>query len=60
MYEFFKKLLPVAEEIGTIQFIVVGTDDEIWGDAVKIVGVTNDGSKFEFELTITKEAKNAP
>lgn len=55
MYEFLKKLLPISEQLGEIQSIQMNENDDVWGDLVKVSGVTNDNRNFEFKLTIWKD-----
>lgn len=54
MYDFFKLLQPVAEEIGT----VTSCSCKLWdrkyysSDEIKITGTTNDGRPFELVLEV--------
>lgn len=63
MYDILKKLLSVAEEIGTIQAVNQTIRDRKYYDydEIKIVGMAPDGRKFvlEFELKDKKESENA-
>lgn len=63
MYDILKKLLSVAEKIGTIQTVNQTIRDRKYYDydEIKIVGMAPDGRKFvlEFELKDKKESENA-
>lgn len=55
MYEYMKKLLPVAEIIGTPKEIDLDTDCHYVGNRVRIEGETTDGSKYVLELAVKKK-----
>jgi hypothetical protein len=62
VYEFLKKLLSAAEQIGTVETVrqTVKSPDSIWGDEVTITGTTIDGRSFSLSLELKgKESKNA-
>lgn len=52
MYEILKKLLPVAEDIGTINMVNQHIRDRRYydGDEIRIRGVLPDGREFTLEL----------
>ena len=52
MYEFLKKMLDTAEQVGTIEDIRVCSNDKYWGNQIKISGKVAEGQTFELELTI--------
>lgn len=63
MYEFLKKLLLVAEQIGTVKTVkqTDGRDRKYYdGDEINITGITPDGHRFLLSLELEdKESENA-
>lgn len=54
MYEYFKGMQAYAEWLGEIENVKVYTNDEIFGNRIKLSGTTQKGSKFELELNVIK------
>ncbi len=61
MYDILKKLLPVAEEIGTVETVNQTVKDPEYYDYDEIVikGTTASGERFELTLEMKKETKDA-
>ena len=61
MYDILKKLLPVAEEIGTVETVRQTVKDPRYyeHDEIVIRGTTTNGCRFELTLELKKEIENA-
>lgn len=56
MYETFKKMIPIAENMGEITELTMG-DWIVDYERINIVGKTKDGRRFELTAEISKEEK---
>ena len=54
MYEIYKKLLDVAENIGTIRECKFKEKPEHWQDVVSISGLLESGESFEISCSVKK------
>lgn len=54
MYEVYKKLLDVAENIGTIRECKFKENPEQWQDLVSISGMLESGESFEISCSVKK------
>lgn len=52
MYEHLKKMLSIAESIGTIESVELHGAGKYRPDGVEITGRTPDGKRYELELTL--------
>lgn len=59
MYEYLKKLLEVAESIGTVETAEMHPKGTYRASGIEIEGVTADGRTFELRLRVAEKEEEA-